>query len=264
MNFHDRSDFEWRAKRSRIRLRVFLLLFLLLQLVPPCSIVGEWLRGKARGRSVSRFSARRSVTFPRIKFESIFLSVILVTPAYNNVGGKRSLSGREREDRSSSLDNPLSLSLLIRAKTCPFPRLRFGGKAREVKGKCRGDSWFIRGSSCAPTLPPATPRESRSFLMARARWPRCSREKWTGERERERSCVALIEAGEKQVYENRKRYCNRARKLPERDESSSFSRDVFSRETIDGILRNTENRSLSPKMNIRISWKVETFVVSNV
>lgn len=62
----------------------------------PCSIVGEWLRGKARGRSVSRFSARRSVTFPRIKFESIFLSVILVTPAYNNVGGKRSLSKRER------------------------------------------------------------------------------------------------------------------------------------------------------------------------
>lgn len=228
-----------------MRVFLLLLLFLLLQLVPPCSIVGEWLRGKARGRSVSRFSARRSVTFPRIKFESIFLSVILVTPAYNNVGGKRSLSGREREDRSSSLDNPLSLSLLIRAKTCPFPRLRFGGKAREVKGKCRGDSWFIRGSSCAPTLPPATPRESRSFLMARARWPRCSREKWTGERERERSCVALIEAGEKQVYENRKRYCNRARKLPERDESSSFSRDVFSHETIDGILRNTENRSPS-------------------
>ena len=91
-----------------------------------------------------------------------------------------------------------------------------------------------------------------------------SREVDGRERERERSCVALIEAGEKQVYENRKRYCNRARKLPERDESSSFSRDVFSHETIDGILRNTENRSLSPKMNIRISWKVETFVVSNV
>lgn len=50
---------------------------------------------------------------------------------------------------------------------------------------------------------PSTPRESRSFLMARARWPRCSREKWT--RKREREGVALIEAGEKQVYENRKR-----------------------------------------------------------
>lgn len=55
------------------------------------------------------------------------------------------------------------------------------------------------------------------------------------------------------MYENRKRYCNRARKLPERDESSSFSR-VFSHETIDGILRNVENRSPPPKMNIRISW----------
>lgn len=34
---------------------------------------------------------------------------------------------------------------------------------------------------------------------------------------------------------------------------------------LDDILRNIENRSPpSPKMNIRISWKVETFVVSDV
>lgn len=88
-------------------------------------------------------------------------------------------------------------------------------------------------------------REPFIFNGAREMAEILSREVDGRERERERSCVALIEAGEKQVYENRKRYCNRARKLPKRDESSSFSRDVFSHETIDGILRNTENRSPS-------------------
>lgn len=94
MNFHDRSDFEWRAKRSRLRLRVFLLLlFLLLHLLRVRGMVKR--KARSAGRSVSRFSARQSVTFPRIKFESIFLSVILVTPAYNNVGGKRSRGWRK-------------------------------------------------------------------------------------------------------------------------------------------------------------------------
>lgn len=205
---------------------------------PSCSI--GWMvkreAGGKPGRSVSRFSARRSVTFPRIKFESIFLSVILVTPAYNNVGGKRSRVEREREIGSIFLETFLLLSRR------PVPSVH---DSRREMARCRGDTWFIRGRSCAPTtLPPATPRERRSFLMERARWPRCSREKWSREREREGGCVALIEAGEKQVYENRKRYCNRARKLPERDESSSF---LTRRST--GIL------PILPKMNICILRK---------
>lgn len=160
MNFHDRSDFEWRAKRSRLRLRVFLLLlFLLLHLLRVRGMVKR--KARSAGRSVSRFSARQSVTFPRIKFESIFLSVILVTPAYNNVGGKRSRGWRK-------IVSPLvihSLSFLLQRVSLSLPPSaprpvrflvydsRWGGKAREVKGKCRGDTWFIRGRSCAPTLP---------------------------------------------------------------------------------------------------------------
>lgn len=138
MNFHDRSDFEWRAKRSRLRLRVFLLLllFLLLHLLRVRGMVKR--KARSAGRSVSRFSARQSVTFPRIKFESIFLSVILVTPAYNNVGGKRSRGWRKIVSplvihSLSFLLQRVSLSPSIRAETCPFPRLRFEMR-REGKG----------------------------------------------------------------------------------------------------------------------------------
>lgn len=129
---------------------------------------------------------------------------------------------RKREIGSiflETLNRRTKASFFSSLDDCPFT-------IRDEMARCRGDTWFIRGRSCAPTtLSPATPRERRSFLMERARWPRCSREKWSREREggREgRGCVALIEAGEKQVYENRKRCCNRARKLPEKDESSSF------------------------------------------
>lgn len=87
----------------------------------PYSIVEGWLRGsresQGAGRSVSRFSARQSVTFPRIKFESIFLSVILVTPAYNNVGGKRSRGERE-EIVPPLIIHSLSLSLSLKRFSC--------------------------------------------------------------------------------------------------------------------------------------------------
>lgn len=87
-------------------------------------------------------------------------------------------------------------------------------------------------------------REAFIFNGAREMAEMLSREVVEREREREGGCVALIEAGEKQVYENRKRYCNRARKLPERDESSSF---LTRRST--GIL------PILPKMNICILRK---------
>lgn len=63
--------------------------------VPPR--FGGWIRGsrKTSGRSVSRFSARPSVTFPRIKFESIFLSVTLVTPLTIMLAGKPFTRGKQ-------------------------------------------------------------------------------------------------------------------------------------------------------------------------